>query len=466
MSSDLSVEARLSRAATILDAEVERHAAALDVVREPAYLEGDELAGRRRSSAWTSGGVRALAAVAAAVALVAGAALVATGRDASRDDAVTPPVASSTGARAGDGEGWSDVPAASMAPRFQHVAESTDRGVLVWGGYGGSDNLSDGAFFDPSSGSWRTLPDAPLAADRGDAVGVWTGSEVVLVNGIDGDVQAAAFDPSSFEWRALPDPPLSNAANMMTKAVVVDGAVVVVTVSEEGDGGARNEIAVYTPGDAEGRRSGSWSIGEPPPGSFGSSFDAVVVGGEVVVVAQRGAGGKTCGEAVVHAYTVASDRWRSLPVGPIGSVFGPAVVSTGSEVFVGGGVECGAAGRGPAAPAGRPEALLLDPATGAWRPTTPAPVPFRGDDRYAEVWSGRFAVGRATDGRPVLYDPSADRWHVAPATPLGAAYGEVPWVWHDGALILTSGGTSDGGGCCRPVSGGYAYSPPYDWRSP
>ena len=462
MTTHVPLEERLSRAAAALDAEVDRCAIAPDVLREPAYLDIGGT-GVLTPASWRSRRARPIAAVAAAVALVAGVAMVAKGRDAERVNPVTPPAVSPSAARAADGEGWADLPPSAIAPRFQHVAVGTDGGVLVWGGYGGSDNLSDGAFFDGKARTWRTLPDAPLGRDRGDAVGVWTGRDVVLVNGIDGEVKAAAFDPTTFEWRALPDPPVTNAANMMTKAVHVAGAVVVVTVSEEGEGGARNEIAVYSPGAARGD-DGTWAIGEPPPGSFGSGFDAVVVGGEVIVVARRGSGGKSCGEVVVYAYSVATGRWRSLPSTPIGDAHGSAVVSTGTEVFVGGGVPCGGVDREPGSSAGR-GGFLLDPATGAWRPTSAAPAPFGGDSRYPEVWSGRFAVGRGTDGQPVLYDPAGDRWHVAPPTPLGAAYQEVPWLWHEGQLLLASGGASDGdgGGCCRPVSGGYAYTPPYDW---
>jgi hypothetical protein len=447
-----------------LDSEVASQTDARNAGAEPSYLVVDEPR-RRGPLAGTSATVRAVAAVAATVVLIAGAVLVAARRDAGRVDPVVPPAASSSsGARAADGEGWSDLPASSVAPRFQHVAVSTDTGVLIWGGYG-SDSLSDGAFFDSATRRWRSLPDAPLASDRGDAVGVWTGREVVLINGIDGHVRAAAFEPSAFEWRTLPDPPISNAANMMTKAVVVDGTIVVVAVSEEGEGGARNEIATFTPAGGDDDPAGAWSIGEPPPGSFGSGFDAVVVGSEVVVVARRDSGGKSCGDAVVYAYAPGGDAWRTLPSAPIANVYGPAVVSTGSELFVGGGVECGAAATAAGVPEGRAQAFLLNPVTGVWRPTSDAPAPLRGDSRYAEVWSGRFAVGRGPDGAPILYDPAADRWHVAAPTPLGEAYSEVPWIWQNGQLVLTSGGVGDEqGGCCRPLAGGYAYSPPFDWR--
>ncbi len=68
--------------------------------------------------------------------------------------------------------------------------------VIVWGGRTGEE-----AAYDPEADTWRRLPDAPIPTR--DAVGVWTGTEVVALGGLDGPVRAAAYDPTSDEWRAL-----------------------------------------------------------------------------------------------------------------------------------------------------------------------------------------------------------------------------------------------------------------------
>lgn len=422
----VSIEERLARAAEVLDEHIERRAdAAADV--------SDDHPVRR------SGVAPSIVAIAAVSALVLGLTYLAA-----RPDGST--VAPAPASRAPGEAGWDRLPDAPIGPRFQHVAVSTDAGLFVWGGYAAGGSREDGAFYDARSSEWRQLPKAPLASGRGDAVGAWTGAEVVVVNGTDGKVKAAAFDPESFKWRELPDPPLTNAANMMTRLLSTDGGVVVIAVSTEGEGGARNEVARYD------GAAGRWLIGEAPPKSFGSGFDAVTVGDEVVVVGRRGAGGASCGEAVVLAYRLSTNTWRTLPSGPVAERGSPVVGLVGDQVLVAGGFECGDA-------TARTDSSLLDPTTGEWRPAAAAPTPLGGNERYAEPSTGRFVFSIDAAGSPLIYDGATDRWLQGPAHPLGERYTETPWVWVDGRVLAFSGGLSRGEGtCCEPVDGGYAYT--------
>ena len=419
----ITVEERIRRAALQLDSAIESRPV------EPAYV--DEAA-PVRGRVW---------AVAAAVLLLAGAVGVATqiGVDSTAPPATQPTLSG----------GWERLPEAPIGPRFQHLAVSTGNGLFVWGGYGGDSERTDGAFYDASTQSWVKAPRAPLARDRGDAIGVWTGTEVVVVNGIDGNVRAAAYQPGTNTWRELPDPPLKNSANMMSWAVFVDGAVVVVAVSEEGEEGVRNEVAVLD------LASGEWRIGAGPSAPFGSGFDAVVVGSEVVVVARHGMGGKSCGQPVVLSYSPASDVWRPITPTPLDLLVSVGVASTGAEVFIVGG-QCGGdvVGR---------KAFLLNPSTGVWRPVASVPDGVRGDDRYAEVWTGSSVVLFDDVGAPVFYSPSSDTWRTGPASPVGRRLSEAPWTWVAGGLVVFSGSPmSDDGGCCDPSKDGYRLTPAGD----
>lgn len=429
----MSVEERLARAAGVLDEQIEQCTAG------PAYEAGRRERRRHRLPV-------GIATVAAAVALVVAGVVAIDGGD-ETDVAVLAPPPGQPGP-----DSWELLPDAPIAGRFQHMAVSTGDGLLVWGGYNGDGApRTDGAFFDAVSRTWRELPEAPLAGDRGDAVGAWTGAEIVVVNGIHGNVKAAAFDPAAFSWRPLPDPPLTNAANMMTRAVAIGRDVVVITVADEGDGGARNEIALFE------AASGSWLIGEPPPGSFGSGFDAVAFGDEVVVVGRRGFGGSSCGRPVVAAYRPGTNSWRELPAGPAAERHGQAVSSTDAGVVVAGGYICGD-------DTPNPEAHLLDVVTGEWRQVATAPTGLVGSDRYSEPSSEQLVAATGADSRLVLYDAVADRWHVGPASPLGHRYTETPWTWVAGKVTAFSGGLADDdGGCCDPVDGGYRYTPPGGW---
>ncbi|MDP9402028.1 MAG: hypothetical protein M3P85_01555 [Actinomycetota bacterium] len=428
----ISVEERLARAANVLDEHIEQYVVGVSYLAEGATPR------RHRMKA-------GIVAAVAAVTLVLGVLLSSRGGG---DGIVVAPTPASR--PAGD-EGWDLLPEAPVSARFQHLSVSTGSGLLVWGGYGSDKARTDGAFYDGETGTWRDVPKAPLAGDRGDAVGVWTGAEVIVINGIDGHVKAAAFDPESLSWRSLPDPPLTNAANMMTRVAAVGDAVVVIAVSVEGEGGARSEVARLD------TTTDTWTIGQSPPASFGSGFDAVAVGSDIVVIGRRGISGASCGESTVLAYRPGANNWRNLPSGPIANRGGLAVASSGREVVVAGGIVCGD-------DSPRAETFLLDPVTESWRSAAPAPTAVRGSYRYGEAWTGRWMVAANDDGAPLLYDPAANRWHVGPPNPLRGRYTETAWTWVAGRVIIFSGGLADDeGGCCEPVDGGYAYTPPRDW---
>jgi hypothetical protein len=418
---NIDVETRLARAAQVLDDHIERPAIT------PAYVALSPRPSRRRPL---------LLSAAASVCLLA---LVSAVIYAHTGDAPTV-----TGATP-SGEGWSAMPDAPISPRFQQLAVSTGTGLFVWGGYASGDK-TDGAYLDSTTSTWRKLPSAPLASDRGDAIGAWTGHEVVVVNGV-GPVRAAAFDPVAFKWRALPDPPLANAASAMNRAFFVDGAVIVIGVAEEQDGKAPSQVARLD------LTTSQWTIAQNPSVSFSSFFSATVAGDEIIVVARRPDVKDSCG-SIVLAYHPASNAWRELPAGAAAERFLPVVAWTGSELFVGGGKLCGGSGDL------LPSADLLDPATGTWRHAPDAPVGFEGSFRYDELWTGHSVATIEPDGTPVLFDPATNAWHVGAASRVDSTYDETPFVWVGGSIMIWSGGVTDGPMCCIPVEGGVAYTPP------
>ena len=417
---NIDVETRLARAARVLDEHIERPAVA------PSYAAPVVRPPRRRPL---------LVSVAAALSVLA---LVGVVIHARTDDGTT--LSSSPG-----GEGWSALPDAPISPRFQHLAVSTGTGLFVWGGYD-SDNKTDGAYYDSTTGAWRKLPSAPLAGNRGDAIGVWTGREVVVLNGVD-SVRAAAFDPVAFTWRALPNPPLANAANAMNRAFYVDGAVVVVGVASEQDGVALSQVARLD------LATSNWTVGQNPAQSFASFFSATVAGDEVVIVGQRTNTKANCG-SIVLAYRPAANAWRELPAGPAADRQHPVVAWTGSELFVGGGHQCSSYGE-PLATAD-----LLDPATGVWRHAPDAPIGFDSSGRYDEVWTGHSVATINGDGTPVLFNPSTNAWYVGGASRGDVTFDDTPFVWVADSIMIWSGGAVNGPKCCEPVAGGVAFTPP------
>ncbi len=111
--------------------------------------------------------------------------------------------------------------------RIGHTATWTGRHMIVWGGSDAlrgsilprhTAARNDGALFDPCTGVWAKIEGSPLSPRYG-ATAVWAESTHELIvaggNGVDeaglGIVlrDAAAYDPTTGIWRKLPDAPLA-----------------------------------------------------------------------------------------------------------------------------------------------------------------------------------------------------------------------------------------------------------------
>jgi hypothetical protein len=350
-------------------------------------------------------------------------------------------------------DSWSRMADNQLEGRSQHLVVATDGGLLVWGGFAGERILTDGAFLDSATGKWRTVPPAPLAPDRGDAIGVWTGTEVVVINGVLGNVTSAAFDPETFTWRALSDPPVDNAANATSRVVLVGDDVVLFSIFEDG-AAPQNQVAVL-----DDLQSGHWSIAESPPVALGSAVDLVPAGPDVFAIG-RTSDPTGCGELHTLAYTPAENSWRELPAGPASRLADPVTVWTGTELFVGGGGSCT---NGVAASDFEDIAYLLSPSTGNWRTTSSAPAGFYSSYRYPDLWTGNAVATITPDGQPLLYDPSTDRWHLGPAidAEYSIAPNQTPMVLFESAIVVSGGSLAvNGEPCCEPFSGTYVYTVP------
>ncbi len=104
-----------------------------------------------------------------------------------------------------------------LAPRRGHSVVWTGEEMIVWGGEAdelGRELFSDGAAFNPESGTWRMLSESPLDPRRYHMV-AWTGGEMIVVGGVGEDNRiagrwhSAAYRPQSDTWRLIAFPPIS-----------------------------------------------------------------------------------------------------------------------------------------------------------------------------------------------------------------------------------------------------------------
>jgi hypothetical protein len=202
---------------------------------------------------------RRVVAVAAAIALVATATVVLLRNRPSEDDQLPMGLDVFDELLLGDAPLYTDVapgtsvdlPPAPIGTRIPAAVVWTGNELVVWGGRDAQDEarFDDGAAFDPATGTWRTLADAPIVG-RDVAAVAWTGTELFIWGGYDRRganpplADGAAYNPTTDTWRVLPDAPIAG----RYATAVWTGEEVVVVVQEE--------MAAYDPSSDEWRRLG------------------------------------------------------------------------------------------------------------------------------------------------------------------------------------------------------------------
>lgn len=298
---------------------------------------------------------------------------------------------------------WQKLDPGPLATRGEAKAVWTGKEVLVVGGLAIEQYraFSDGAAFDPVSGKWRPIPPRPTPGRVMSAV--WTGEEVITFGtegalNLDKLTSAAAYNPVTNQWRHASLPP----SVQVPSDVVWTGSRVIAWQPEGASPGALYDPATdrWTPIEASsapgtvsyGRavwigeelaiQSGvaptnggpveqrlslfhpdrkTWRVSNPVPESFMPwlSISPIWTGREVLFSAQ------TTPQAMkTYAYDPKANGWREMANPPSGDAPGyyEGVRLDDGRVVVG--------GRDPNNPL-----LVLDPATGRWSGSGPAPGP-------------------------------------------------------------------------------------------
>jgi hypothetical protein len=371
------------------------------------------------------------------------------------------------------GDPWEQLP----RPPANDVLPGPELGSVVWTGtelilvaefaYAppiSSGRPPDGLGYNPATGRWRALPDPPpdQAAGGGRVGAVWTGEEVILLDGVGAPI---AYDPDQGAWRRLaplPTGSLSHAADPApvwtgTEVLVWDGSNIDDTSGKRIDGGRG---AAYNPQTDRWRRlppsplsTRTWSIqawtGEVLLVISGSCGDAggircqggaaydpaantwtpipALAGG---AIAPEAAAAWTGSELIIwsattsqdglrirntaRAYNPSSRRWRTLPPAPITPRRLAAAVWAGDRLLVWGGIR-----QFPGGKLAYPDdGGAYHPGSNRWQPLAKAPVPGRG--LPLAVWTGDRAI--FIGGLNVGDRLRADRGNIVAITEQGAAY--------------------------------------------
>src|SRR5947209_8608943 len=278
---------------------------------------------------------------------------------------------------------WRLLPKAPIVPNDGGVASVwTGKEMLVWG-------QGTRLGYNPRTNRWRRLPSSPLLSIHdGYGIVVWTGREMIgWGGGCCGDAfsDGVAYNPATNRWRALAPTPLAggNALGAWTgrELILFVGNLNPDTGNPWPTRLAR--AAAYNPATDKWRR-----IAPLPAPRGGAS--AVWDGHEILVVG--GAAGRVAARTG-FGYNPTTNRWRRLPPMDSGRI-GAAAVRTGSRLLLWGGTT------GPGSSAVPRHGLAYDPRTNSWSPLPHAPLP--GRLQPTAVWTGRSMItwggGTKTDG--------------------------------------------------------------------
>jgi hypothetical protein len=193
-----------------------------------------------------------------------------------------------------------------LAPRTHPASAWTGRELLVWGGTDGDGHrrLDDGAAYDPRRDTWRRLPPAPVSPRA--PLSVWTGRELVVWGtGVrtptSPPTDGAAYDAAADTWRPIAEAPveLTDAVAAWTgREMIVFGARL------DGNNSPATPTAI---GAAYDPHSDTWR--RLPDSDLSPQASTAAWNGEELIAADYLSG--------ASAYDPARDGWRSLPDVPL-----------------------------------------------------------------------------------------------------------------------------------------------------
>lgn len=280
----------------------------------------------------------------------------------------------------------------------------------------------------PAGGAWERLADAPLGP-RESAVAVPAGGSALIVGGSDAEPcppnascvparepplrDGALFDPRTGTWSPIADAPVGLS---FASAAEVGGDVYLLVPGEPGRPGAPAAFLRYRPGDDRWTRL---------PLPAGAPRRSLVAAGDRVV-AYRDSDEQ--GAAADLAFDPARGTWAELPDDPLPRTFGRTLAWSGRElVLFAAELVPDPGAREPAVVI----AAAYDPGRGTWRRLPDSEILgggarwFAHDDRLILAALGSADGGEVGNwGRPYpnggVLDAGAARWHELSDPPAGA----------------------------------------------
>ena len=205
-------------------------------------------------------------------------------------------------------------------PRRNHTAVWTGSEMMIWGGYDGN-TLGDGAGYFPDTNTWLPISTVDQPSARVNHTAVWTGTEMILWGGFSALASAnaelgtgARYNPNTDTWTSM----------SMTNAPEARGNHTAIwTGSEMIVWGGQTDVTFHNSGGAYDPVTDTWTsislVSAPVPKSCHS---AVWTGNEMIIFGGQTNAGLACflsSDATGARYNPATDSWNPITNAPISS---------------------------------------------------------------------------------------------------------------------------------------------------
>jgi N-acetylneuraminic acid mutarotase len=317
--------------------------------------------------------------------------------------------------------------AEAPAPRGEHTAAWTGTEMIVWGGYDG-DYVTTGGRYDPAADSWAGVSTIGAPAARSGHTAVWTGTEMIVWGGHDGGYLASGgrYEPFTDTWTAMSTTGVPAARSGHT--AVWTGTEMIVWGGH--DGGFLASGGRYNPA------TDSWTAvsatGAPSPRAW---HTAVWTGTEMIVWGGLAADGVRLNSGA--RYNPSTNTWSAISATDAPEArYQHTAVWNGSGLIVWGGV-----GGTLSLPAVLATGGIYDPLTNRWHATWSAGLPGARQSHTA-VWTGAGMIiwggydGVSSGSR---YDPVTDGWTATTLTEAPAGRHDHTAVWTGNEMVIWGG---------------------------
>ncbi len=322
---------------------------------------------------------------------------------------------------------WKDVPDVPLSARSVAAGQWLDGKFYLVGGQldppcppnascvAPSRLLADGAGYDPATGSWQRIAEAPVPI--ADGVPVAVAGRLYFQLGSAADTKVYAYDPATDAWANVPAP--------QGRGSLVAAGDRVASIHHSDEAAGFDEL--YDPA------TGEWT--RLPDDPLGKSFNrgAVWVNGRLLLFGQELVANPGSEKPAVIRFAEldpAGMTWRLLPDS---EVIGGGAVAVGDLVVF---PELGSADGGEVNNWGRsyPMGGILDTVSGEWR-ALPARDASWGEG-VTRAWSAAAVSGNRVLASGHLLDPAAGAWTELTAPPGGNLLGQTVVAGPDGLLVF------------------------------